>query len=77
LPFREISINQMKQSSELGITTMFIIAPILSRLVGSVYGVSEGSGFAMIGGFAIMFQILFIVGFVLYWIGATKINTDG
>jgi hypothetical protein len=56
---------------------MFIIAPILSRLVGSVYGVSEGSGFAMIEGFGIMFQILFIVGFVLYWIGETKIKTDG
>ncbi|ALC89124.1 hypothetical protein AM500_04455 [Bacillus sp. FJAT-18017] len=53
-----------------GITTMFFIAPLLSWLVGRFYGISEGSGFAMMGVLVIMFPILFVVGFVLYWRGA-------
>jgi uncharacterized membrane protein len=52
-----------------GITTMLIIAPIASWLISSIYGLSEGSGFAMIGLLIILFPILFIVGIILYWIG--------
>lgn len=52
-----------------GITTMLIVAPVLSWLAGSLYGINEGSGFAMIGVLIIVFPILFIGGFVLYWIG--------
>jgi len=51
-----------------GITTMLIIAPVFSWLVGRLYGISEGSGFAMGAVLIIMFPILFIIGFVLYWI---------
>lgn len=43
------SINKPKEAKYRvwGITTMFIFAPVLSWLVGSLYGISEGSGFAM------------------------------
>ncbi|MFB5281850.1 hypothetical protein [Peribacillus sp. Hz7] len=68
------SINKSKESKYRvwGITTMFIFSPILSWLVGSFYGMSEGSGFAMIGVLIVMFPILFIVGVVLYWIGSKE-----
>ncbi|WP_312469852.1 hypothetical protein [Neobacillus sp.] len=52
-----------------GITTMLIIAPIASWLISSIYGLSKGSGFAMIGLLIILCPILFIAGIVLYWIG--------
>lgn len=55
-----------------GLTTMFLYAPILSSIVGRIYGGIEGSGFAMIGVLIIMFPILFIAGFVLYWIGGNE-----
>ncbi|MFF2289516.1 hypothetical protein [Peribacillus butanolivorans] len=48
---------------------MFVIAPLFSWIVGTLYGISEGSGFAAIGVLIIMFPILFIVGVVLFWIG--------
>ncbi|WP_252433044.1 hypothetical protein [Peribacillus butanolivorans] len=48
---------------------MFVIAPLFSWIVGTLYGKSEGSGFAAIGVLIIMFPILFIVGVVLFWIG--------
>ena len=68
------SINKSKGSKYRvwGATTMFIFTPVLSWLSGSLYGMSEGSGFAMIGVFVIMFPILFIVGAVLFWIGSRE-----
>lgn len=68
------SINKSKESKlrVWGITTMLIFAPVLSWLIGSIYGMSEGSGFAMIGVLIIIFPILFITGFVLYWIGGKE-----
>ncbi|MFS0781593.1 hypothetical protein [Bacillus sp. 1P06AnD] len=52
-----------------GITTMLIIAPVFSWLIGILYGVHEGSGFATIGVLIIAFPLIFIIGGVLYWIG--------
>ncbi|MFJ8258620.1 hypothetical protein ACIQ4Z_15395 [Peribacillus asahii] len=68
------SINKSKESKYRvwGITTILIFAPVFSWLVGSLYGMSEGSGFAMMGVLIVMFPILFIVGVVLYWIGSKE-----
>ncbi|KQU12972.1 hypothetical protein ASG65_11490 [Bacillus sp. Leaf13] len=66
-----LSIKKPKKSkySIWGITIMFVIAPLFSWIVGTLYGISEGSGFAAIGVLIIMFPILFIAGVVLFWIG--------
>ena len=53
-----------------GITTMLIFAPVFSWLIGSLYGLHEGNGFAMIGVFVIAFPLIFITGVVLYCLGA-------
>ncbi|WP_079508916.1 hypothetical protein [Mesobacillus jeotgali] len=68
------SYNKSKETKfrVWGSATMLLFAPILSWLVGSLYGVIEGSGFAMIGVLIILFPILFILGFVLYWIGGNE-----
>ena len=63
-----LSIKKPKKSkySICGITIMFVIAPLFSWIVGTLYGVSEGSGFAAIGVFIIMFPILFIAGYSFF-----------
>ena len=48
-----------------GITTMLVIAPLFSWLVGILYGISVSSGFAAGGLMIIMFPILFIMGIIL------------
>lgn len=53
-----------------GTVTMFIFAPVATWLVGTLYGLSEGDGFAAIGVFIIMAPILFIAGVVLFLVGA-------
>lgn len=70
--WRSIKKSKETKLRVWGLTTMFLFAPILSWLFGSVYGEIEGSGFAMIGVLIIMFPILFIAGFVLYWIGGNE-----
>lgn len=65
-----LSIKKPNKSKySMGITIMFVIAPLFSWIVGTLYGISEGSGFAAIGVLIIMFPILFIAGVVLFWIG--------
>ena len=48
---------------------MLIFAPVFSWLIGRLYGIYEGSGFAMIGVFVIAFPLIFISGVVLYLVG--------
>ena len=55
-----------------GIVTMFVIAPLLSWLIGISYGIYVGEGFAAVGVIIILFPILFIVGLVLLLIGIFK-----
>ena len=55
-----------------GITTMLVIAPLLSWLLGIGYGVYEGDGFAGMGVMMILFPILFLVGLVILLVGIFK-----
>lgn len=55
-----------------GIVTMFVIAPLLSWLIGISYGIYVGEGFAVVGVMIILFPILFIVGLALLLIGIFK-----
>ena len=55
-----------------GIVTMFVIAPLLSWLIGMSYGIYVGEGFAAAGVMIILFPILFIVGLALLLIGILK-----
>ncbi|WP_059170747.1 hypothetical protein [Bacillus sp. FJAT-27445] len=71
--FAVLQSNKKSKDKKLrvwGKTTMLIIAPFFSWLVGRLYAISEGSGFAMVGVLMIMFPILFVLGFILYWKGA-------
>ena len=45
-----------------GIAIMLIFAPVFSWLIGRLYGIYEGSGFAVIGVFVIAFPLIFITG---------------
>jgi hypothetical protein len=69
-----LSLNKSKESKYMiwGITTILIFAPVLSWLIGRFYGLNEGSGFAMMAVFVVMFPILLIVGVFLSWIGIKK-----
>ncbi len=44
-----------------GIVTIFVIAPLLSWLLGISYGRYVGEGFAAIGVMVILFPVLFII----------------
>ena len=55
-----------------GITTMLVIAPLLSWLLGIGYGVYEGDGFAAMGVMIILFPILFLAGLVILLVGIFK-----
>jgi hypothetical protein len=55
-----------------GLTTMFVIAPLLSWLIGMSYGIYEGSGFAAAAVMMILFPILFLTGLVILLIGIFK-----
>ncbi|MFF5995606.1 hypothetical protein AAGS61_12780 [Lysinibacillus sp. KU-BSD001] len=55
-----------------GITTMLVIAPLLSWLLGISYGIYEGEGFAAAGVIVILFPILFLTGLVLMIRGIFK-----
>ena len=44
---------------------MFLIAPILSWILGMIYGVIVSSGFAGGGLMVILFPIIFVVGIVI------------
>lgn len=68
------SINKSKESKfrVWGIITILIFAPVFSWLISRFYGISEGSGFAMVGVLIIIFPILFIVGIIFYWIGSKE-----
>ncbi len=48
-----------------GLVTMFLIAPILSWILGMIYGVIVSSGFAGGGLMVILFPIIFVVGIVI------------
>ena len=52
-----------------GTVTMFVFAPLLTFLVGTLYGISEGSGFAGAAVFMVMAPILFVVGIILFVMG--------
>ena len=68
--WRSINTSRDIKYRVWGITTMLIFAPVFSWLIGSLYGIYEGSGFAMIGVFVIAFPLIFITGVVLYCVGA-------
>lgn len=64
--------SQRKRLIIWGSITMFLIAPILSWLIGIIYGVSVGSGFAAGGLMVILFPIIFVVGVVMLIKGFMK-----
>ena len=68
--WRSINTSRDIKYRVWGITTMLIFAPVFSWLIGSLYGIYEGIGFAMIGVFVIAFPLIFITGVVLYCLGA-------
>jgi len=51
---------------------MFVIAPLLSWLIGISYGIYVGEGFAAVAVMIILFPILFIVGLIVLLIGLFK-----
>lgn len=53
-----------------GITTMLVIAPLLSWLISISYGISVGDGFAAIGLLMLLFPLIFLVGIILLVVGA-------
>ncbi|MCT8138074.1 hypothetical protein H1D32_10085 [Anaerobacillus sp. CMMVII] len=62
-----------------GICTIFAIAPFLTWIFSTLYGVREGSGFASIALMMIMFPILIIIGIVILFVGIyrLKLNNGG
>lgn len=71
--WRSINTSRDAKYRVWGITTMLIFAPVFSWLLGSLYGLYEKSGFAMMGVFIIAFPLVFITGGVLYWIGGREV----
>ncbi|WP_245890090.1 hypothetical protein [Rummeliibacillus pycnus] len=69
-----LSLNKSTKKKYLiwGITTILIIAPLLSWLVGILVGISVGDGFAGLGVMVYGFIIIFIVGIVLIFLGIFK-----
>lgn len=69
-----LSINKSKGSKYLiwGITTILIFAPVLSWLISRLYGLSKGSGFAMMAVFVILFPIMSVIGMLLCLVGLKK-----
>ena len=47
--WRSINTSRDIKYRVWGITTMLIFAPVFSWLIGSLYGIHEENGFAMIG----------------------------
>ncbi len=61
----EGNISKRKVFIILGLATMFIIAPLLSFVIGMIYGSSEGSGFAAGALMVILLPLFFIVGVII------------
>ena len=55
-----------------GTTIAFIIAPLVSWIISSLYGIGEESGFAVIALMAVIFPPLFLIGIVVLLIGLFK-----
>lgn len=49
-----------------GIVTMLLIAPLLSWVIGILYGVSVSDGFAGGGLMVILFPIIFVIGILIF-----------
>ncbi|KGR84376.1 hypothetical protein CD32_12345 [Lysinibacillus odysseyi 34hs-1 = NBRC 100172] len=69
-------IGKRKKRIIWGITTMLVIAPLLSWLIGMSYAIYEGDGFAGIGVMLILLPPLFLAGLVILLIGIFKKETN-
>lgn len=78
LLFAAILSRRVRKRTEriiFGITTMLVVAPLLSWLIGMGYGIYEGDGFAGMGVTFILFPILFLTGLVILLVGIFKKET--
>ncbi|RLQ92303.1 hypothetical protein [Falsibacillus albus] len=64
--------SERKKLIVWGIVTMVVIAPILSFLLGIIFGVIVRSGFAAGGVMVIVFLITFLVGLITLISGLSK-----
>ncbi len=69
-------IGKRKKRIIWGITTMLVIAPLLSWLIGMSYAIYEGDGFAGIGVMLILLPPLFLAGLVILLMGIFKKETN-
>ena len=59
-----------------GLLTIFIFTPVLSWVIGIIFGIIEGDGFAAIGMMTLLFPIIFIIGLILFLVGIFKNSSE-
>lgn len=66
-----LSQNKSKKRKYIiwGITTMIVVSPLLSWLIGILYGALEGDGFAAAAMMILLFPFLFVVGLIVLIVG--------
>ncbi|GLC90343.1 hypothetical protein [Lysinibacillus piscis] len=51
---------------------IILITPFLSWVIGIIFGIIEGDGFAAVAVIAVLFPLFFIIGLVILIIGIVK-----